>query len=173
MPKMNIGLFIGRFQPFHNGHLAIIKLALQKVDRLKIVLGSAQISRTTENPFNVKERQMLLEAALQEAGITRYELFTVEDIPKDEEYPTHVKKKVGDFEIVFAGENKIIRKLFTEAGYKVITSARLNGWIATEIRQRMRQNQEYQGLVPKKVHAILKTRAFREIMQQTAAIQPA
>ena len=34
---MSTGLFIGRFQPFHRGHLATVKYALKKVDALVIV----------------------------------------------------------------------------------------------------------------------------------------
>ncbi|MFZ0697114.1 MAG: adenylyltransferase/cytidyltransferase family protein, partial [Nitrososphaeraceae archaeon] len=38
------GLFIGRFQPFHLGHLATIKFALKTVEQLVITVGSADKS---------------------------------------------------------------------------------------------------------------------------------
>jgi len=34
------GLFVGRFQPFHKGHLRAVKDILGKVDELVIVVGS-------------------------------------------------------------------------------------------------------------------------------------
>ncbi|MFZ0222198.1 MAG: adenylyltransferase/cytidyltransferase family protein, partial [Candidatus Nitrosopolaris sp.] len=41
---MSRGIFVGRFQPFHLGHMATIKFALEKVEELVIVIGSAQLS---------------------------------------------------------------------------------------------------------------------------------
>lgn len=36
---MTRGLFVGRFQPFHLGHLHVIKELLEKVDELIIAIG--------------------------------------------------------------------------------------------------------------------------------------
>ncbi|MBP1357507.1 MAG: adenylyltransferase/cytidyltransferase family protein, partial [Sulfolobus sp.] len=40
------GLYPGRFQPFHLGHLSVIKWALERVNELIILIGSAQESHT-------------------------------------------------------------------------------------------------------------------------------
>ena len=53
---MKRGLFIGRFQPFHLGHLKDIKRAIQEVDELVIGVGSSNEECTKENPFTVEER---------------------------------------------------------------------------------------------------------------------
>jgi len=45
------GLFVGRFQPFHKGHLKAMKDILEKVDELVIVVGSSQYSHTMDNPL--------------------------------------------------------------------------------------------------------------------------
>jgi len=45
------GLFVGRFQPFHLGHLGVVKDILNEVDELVIVVGSAQYSHRIDNPF--------------------------------------------------------------------------------------------------------------------------
>ena len=55
--KEKIGLYIGRFQPFHRGHLSVVRNALEKCDRLVIAIGSAQESRTKRNPFSFEERR--------------------------------------------------------------------------------------------------------------------
>ena len=63
------GLFVGRFQPFHLGHLAAIKYVLKKVDELVIVIGSAQYSHRRNNPFTAGERLVMVRKALEEAGV--------------------------------------------------------------------------------------------------------
>lgn len=52
----NNGLIIGRFQPFHKGHKKIIDEALKVCNNVYIFIGSAQESRTPENPFTFMER---------------------------------------------------------------------------------------------------------------------
>ena len=146
--NMKIGLFIGRFQPFHNGHLAIIKQALKNVNHLKIVLGTKQESRTGKNPLTWEERKDIITQTLEAESISNYEIFALNDIPNDNEYPSYVKENVGNFDIVFSGENPLVKKLFTEAGHEVITSHRINNWIATEIRRKMRNDESIKDLVP-------------------------
>ena len=51
MTLVKRGVFIGRFQPFHNGHLEAIKKLLIEVDELIIMIGSSQYSHSFDNPF--------------------------------------------------------------------------------------------------------------------------
>ena len=55
-PRTRIGVFIGRFQPFHLGHERAIAMALEKVDTLLVIVGSANEPRTARNPFTAPER---------------------------------------------------------------------------------------------------------------------
>lgn len=48
--------FIGRFQPFHNGHKAVVDKALELADKVAIVIGSHDIPRNSRNPFTTAER---------------------------------------------------------------------------------------------------------------------
>ncbi|PHV10495.1 bifunctional nicotinamide-nucleotide adenylyltransferase/Nudix hydroxylase [Chitinimonas sp. BJB300] len=57
-------VYIGRFQPFHNSHLALLQQALAQAPKVVVVLGSAFSPRSTRNPFNVEERQQLIAASL-------------------------------------------------------------------------------------------------------------
>ncbi|TMI56005.1 nicotinamide-nucleotide adenylyltransferase, partial [Candidatus Bathyarchaeota archaeon] len=43
---MTTGLYVGRFQPFHLGHLEAVRHILSKVDELVVVVGSAHDSHT-------------------------------------------------------------------------------------------------------------------------------
>ena len=51
------GLLIGRFQPFHLGHLDALRFALSKVDKLWIGLGSSNKPLQKNNPFSAEERK--------------------------------------------------------------------------------------------------------------------
>lgn len=54
-------VFIGRFQPFHNGHKEVIKKALELTDNLIVLIGSSNVSRSIRNPFTFKERKALIQ----------------------------------------------------------------------------------------------------------------
>ena len=56
-------VFIGRFQPVHNAHVAILRRAYELADKVVVVVGSANQPRTVDNPFNVSERMNLVRQA--------------------------------------------------------------------------------------------------------------
>lgn len=58
--RPNVGVFIGRFQPFHRGHESAIRMALGQVDTLLVIVGSANEPRTGRNPFTASERVAMI-----------------------------------------------------------------------------------------------------------------
>ncbi len=63
----NIGVMIGRFQPFHNGHLKNITTAIEKgIFDFVICVGSASSSQSIKNPFTLNERTNLIVTSLFE-----------------------------------------------------------------------------------------------------------
>lgn len=58
-------IFIGRFEPFHHGHAAVLERALKLADRVIILIGSANTPRSTRNPWNVSEREVMIRAAFE------------------------------------------------------------------------------------------------------------
>lgn len=60
----HVGVLIGRFQPLHLGHLHTIERAIDEVDELVIVIGSAKTARNLRNPFIAVERREMIESAL-------------------------------------------------------------------------------------------------------------
>jgi len=48
---MKRGFYVGRFQPYHNGHQAVLTELSQTCDEIIIGVGSAQLSHTLDNPF--------------------------------------------------------------------------------------------------------------------------
>lgn len=61
---MKNAVMIGRFQPIHLGHLEAVKESLEKCDKLTIFLTAANRPRTSENPFLIEERRIMIEEAL-------------------------------------------------------------------------------------------------------------
>ena len=62
-------VFIGRFEPFHNGHAAVARAALAKANKLIVLIGSADTPRTIKNPFTVAERAVMIQAALAAGSV--------------------------------------------------------------------------------------------------------
>lgn len=62
---MKFGVFIGRFQPLHIGHVAVITEALKQVDRLIVFFGSANQVASIRNPFSYRQRADMLTEILK------------------------------------------------------------------------------------------------------------
>ncbi len=153
--RPKIGLFIGRFQPFHNAHLQDVKEALNEVDKLIIAIGSSQESYTKENPFNYKERKEMIEKTLEAHHLSDYEIWPVPDINNNKKWVSYVKKIVPKFTFVYTG-NKITEKLFKEKNIEIKKIKLIRGINATEIRKRIVEKGNWKALVPKEVEEYIR-----------------
>jgi nicotinamide-nucleotide adenylyltransferase len=153
------GLFVGRFQPFHYGHLHAIKFILKKVDDMVIVIGSAQMSHEPDNPFTAGERIMMIRAALDSSKIdpSRYLLIPIQDAPAHRVWVSLVESQTPKFDIVYTNQ-PLTRRLLIEAGYNVMSiSMHLRQiYEATEIRRRILKQEDWSQLVPPEVFEIIK-----------------
>ena len=59
-------VFIGRFQPFHNGHAKVIETAKSMAKKVVVLVGSANVPPNVRNPFLYDERHMVIEAWYKE-----------------------------------------------------------------------------------------------------------
>lgn len=57
-------VLIGRFQPFHKGHLVLIQEGLVRSEQIIVLCGSAHQARTFRNPWSALERQAMIRGAL-------------------------------------------------------------------------------------------------------------
>jgi cytidyltransferase-like protein len=64
--KYKVGLFIGRFQPFHRGHESIVRKMLEECERVIIAIGSAQELGTITNPFRYEYRRLIIQKVFPE-----------------------------------------------------------------------------------------------------------
>ncbi|MES1963767.1 bifunctional nicotinamide-nucleotide adenylyltransferase/Nudix hydroxylase [Psychrobacter sp. AH5] len=75
----NYLVFIGRFQPFHCGHMAVINEALKRADAVIILIGSANLPRSLRNPFSVSERTAMIKGAYAKAEADRIHCVALDD----------------------------------------------------------------------------------------------
>lgn len=155
---MRTGLFVGRFQPFHDGHLQAIKFALMKVDRLVIVVGSSQRDHEKRNPFTLGERLEMLWRALKDEGLLeRIVTVPVPDVENHAVWVRTIEVSSPRFEVVFSND-PLTLLLFKEEGYETVEVPLQNRalYMATEIRRRMVGDEDWEDLVPKTVAEYLK-----------------
>jgi nicotinamide-nucleotide adenylyltransferase len=152
------GLYVGRFQPFHMGHLSAVKTVLEEVDELVIVVGSAQYSHTMANPFTAGERLVMVRLALEEAGLdnSRVWVVPVPDVHLHMLWVSALEGYTPKFDVVYTNE-PLTRRLFTEAGYKVkgIRFFERKIYSSTDIREKMVRGEDWKNLVPKTVAAFI------------------
>lgn len=60
----NLAVFIGRFSPFHNEHLNVLKQGLKLADKVLIVIGSSTSATNIKNPFTFLERLQMIRESL-------------------------------------------------------------------------------------------------------------
>jgi len=155
---MKRALFIGRFQPFHKGHLYAVKRILEEADELIIVVGSAQMSHELDNPFTAGERIEMIRRALDAEGIDRgrYMLIPIPDAPAHTVWVSMVESQTPKFDVVYTNQ-PLTRRLMLEAGYEVrgIELYERERYEATEIRRRILMGEEWRDLVPEEVYRYL------------------
>lgn len=157
--EMRVGLMVGRFQPFHNGHLAAVKHALQNVDYLYVVVGSAQRSHERDNPFTAGERIMMIKAALDANDVdpSRWMTIPISDADSHSLWVTSIKSMVPKFDVVFTND-ALTFLLFKEEGTEVrsvpyLDRKRLS---STNVRDRILERKDWEGLVPPQVAKLVK-----------------
>jgi nicotinamide-nucleotide adenylyltransferase len=152
-------LFVGRFQPFHFGHLHAIETILGEAEELIIVVGSAQMSHEPDNPFTAGERIEMIEAALAEVKIDRkrFMLIPIADAPSHRTWVSYVESQTPRFDVVYSNQ-ALTRRLLIEAGYNVkeIPLHKRSKFEATEIRRRILKGEDWSELAPAPVYRIVK-----------------
>ena len=157
---MSRGIFIGRFQPFHIGHIAAIKFAFKNVDELAIVVGSAQASYESQNPFTAGERIYMIKESLNADNAIDCKKTLIIPVPDTNIHSTwthSVDMLVPKYDVVFTN-NAFTGYLFTQRNIvvtepKLLNRSELSG---TEIRRRMVKNIKWTHLVTKQTQRVIK-----------------
>jgi len=151
------GLFIGRFQPLHNGHTTIIEHALKEVDSVIVGIGSAESSYLPSDPFTAAERmEMLIKASVELGWTGRIVPVPIRDVNRYSIWVSHVESLCPKFDIVYSN-NPLTVRLFRKAGYTVRSTplqdrSRLSG---VSIREMMLEGDDWRLLVPPSVAEVI------------------
>lgn len=153
---MNL-LFIGRFQPFHHGHLKILSSVHTDEIFLSIGIGSSQYHHSLQNPFSYEERKEMIQDTLNDQDITAYQIYPIPDIHDPPHWVDHVKTIITDFDVIVANSQTTI-KLFREHGYQIkqtpsFDRSKLSG---RHIRACIIEGKPWKDLVPKPVYTYIK-----------------
>lgn len=94
--QFDVLTFIGRFQPFHHGHFAVLQRALRLATNVVVVLGSAKRARNIKNPWTVAERQVMISACFpNEVAAGRLRFASVVDrVYNDQQWAADVQTAV-------------------------------------------------------------------------------
>lgn len=151
-------LFIGRFQPFHLGHLSVIKEicnSQKNNELLYIGIGSAQDNYLPDNPFTAAERFIMIDTTLQKEGIkpSQYRIIPVPNIQNYALWPRQVEIFIPPFQKLYTGST-IVQKLFEDYNqqlkhpYQIIFIQPTFDISASKIRSLIKNDQEWESLVP-------------------------
>ncbi len=153
---MKRGFYVGRFQPYHNGHQAVLADLAETCDEIIIGVGSAQLSHTSDNPFTAGERVLMITRALTTLGCPYY-VIPIEDVQRNALWAAHVKSMTPPFDTCYSS-NPLVVRLFREAGVAVHSPAMYerDRHSGTEIRRRMLAGEQWEDLVPPAVVSVIR-----------------
>jgi nicotinamide-nucleotide adenylyltransferase len=144
------GLLIGRFQPFHLGHLEALKYALTKVDKLWIGLGSSNKPLQKNNPFSAEERKIMILDSVDDSIKKRIEIYFIPDVENHIKWIELIATIVPKFDVIFTND-ELTRHLYDKKNIQVlpIPFSQRDTLSGTNIRDRIQSDQKWENLVPK------------------------
>ncbi len=153
--QYKVALFIGRFQPFHKGHLYSLEKCLEIADKVTIAVGSSQESGTESNPWGYKVRKQMVCSVVMGLGVQNRiaKIVSCPDNPSDKKWVSEIKKRAGKFDVVVSNNVWTLNAMKDE-GYEVVESGLFNReeLEGIKIREMMRKGDENWKLrVPKEV----------------------
>ncbi len=149
-------LIIGRFQPFHNGHMWLAERVVEEYGSVIIGIGSAQESHSLVNPFTAGERHYMIQSALESNRIRDFYLVPIEDIYRNSLWVSHILSLTPPFDVIVSA-NPLVKRLFQEAGKKVIEPKLQSRekYSGTVIRNKIINSEKWDDLVPSSVYKVI------------------
>ncbi|WP_043800421.1 bifunctional nicotinamide-nucleotide adenylyltransferase/Nudix hydroxylase [Deinococcus gobiensis] len=170
--RRTFGVYIGRFEPPHQAHLLVMLEALQSVQKLIVVIGSARAARNTKNPFTAEERQDLIAAMLRGAGVARSRVLFVhvrDYFYNESLWLSEVQRGVAEYtrgssDVALIGHLKDESSYYLRSfpAWEFIPTHVVSPLSATDVRRAYFEDrlEDVRGMVPPTVHSFLET--FRQ-----------
>ncbi len=110
--EYDLMVYIGRFQPFHNGHLLTLQYAFQKARRVIVLVGSHKSARSIRNPWTTEERMEMIRSVVGRGPVDSIQdkliLAELEDYTyNDEKWIARVQEIVNGLKAVYGTGGKI------------------------------------------------------------------
>ena len=160
------GLLIGRFQPFHLGHLDAVLFGLARAENLFICIGSSNKSNERKNPFSAEERREMILTSIEPSITDRIKIFDVPDVGDHEKWTFEIDKTVPKYDIVFTND-EFTRTLFEKREISVISVILKDRekFSGTNIRNLIAYDRNWRDLVPQGTRNVLDNINAKERLQ--------
>ena len=150
------GFLIGRFQPFHLGHLEAVNFALSNVEQLYIGIGSSNKSNQPRNPFTSEERKEMIVSSLDEKTLQRVSIYDIPDVGDHSKWTQSIDRIIPKYDIVFSNDD-FTQSLYEKNDKKIISvilksREDLSG---TNIRKLIENDENWYNLVPDGTKTVL------------------
>ena len=150
------GLLIGRFQPFHLGHLDAVLFGLSRTENLFIGIGSSNKSNENRNPFSAKERREMIISSIEPSMAERIKIFDIPDVGDHEKWAFEIDKIVPKYDVVFTND-EFTQTLFEKREMNVVPVVLKDRekFSGTNIRNLITEDKNWRDLVPQGTRNVL------------------
>ena len=147
------GLYVGRFQPFHKGHLGTIRHIAEECDSIAVVIANSEAKQTDSDPFSAEDRkQMIYRTLIDEDFKDRIDLYAQRDVGNDTLWTSDILEKIGSADVAYTANgwtSRCFAPYMEIRKQKMIERDRLKG---TTIREMIREdNDRWKEYVPVQV----------------------
>jgi len=150
------GLLIGRFQPFHLGHLDAVLFALARTENLFICIGSSNKSNERKNPFSAEERREMITLSIEPSITDRIKIFDIPDVGDHEKWTFEIDKIVPKYDVIFTND-EFTKTLFEKREISVISVVLKDRekFTGTNIRNLITEDKNWRDLVTQGTRNVL------------------
>lgn len=149
-------LLVGRFQPFHLGHVEAVRLALRRPGSLWLCIGSSNAPQDARNPFSAAERREMVESSLPREALARIAIYEIPDFDDHARWADEIDATVPRYGIAYTSDGPTAA-MFALRGVRAVALplASRETLEGSRIRSMIAAGEDVSGLVPAGTAAVL------------------